>query len=209
MRRWLLSLCALFITLPTFAQVELTAGSWELADIAFFYPSTWDEPFAQQRSGFETLTIAQAFGNNPQARPPAIPFIQLTLIPFDETPPDLSATLREAVSSTGVSIEIELRRTFAGQEGIAVTGSSEDGVFYAEGRAVFLSDNQVLLMVGRGTTIQQASFSTLFNVVVNSVVSGADSEPIASTYGVLWHTERYPGDGETAFLNLQGLALHG
>jgi hypothetical protein len=209
-RIWMLAIFGL-ITLrtmsPAAAQADnLTPYSWDTANLALAYPADWDAPIVSELDGQISLQMAQTLADQPDTRPPGIPIINLTLIPNDIPGVDLTPYLTENFNGLGIIPVGSTASTLLGFDALITEGSSEDGLLFGLIRAVQLPDNSILLVAGRAVEAQRESFTQLFNNVADSIVLGAGSAPATPSYGVLWNTTRTAADGESAFLNLTGIA---
>jgi hypothetical protein len=185
---------------------KLTPYSWDDANLALAYPVDWDTPIANNQDGRLVLQMAQTLNDQPDTRPPGIPFITLSLLPNDIPDVDLTPYIAENFNGIGIMPVGSTASTLMGFDALTAEGSSTDGLLFGLMRAVELPDNQILLIAGRAIEAQHEAFTQLFNDVADSLVLGAGSEPVIPTYGVLWNTARTTADGESAFVNLASIA---
>jgi hypothetical protein len=100
--------------------------------------------------------------------------------------------------------------TLLERDAIVSNGTDRNSILFGLGRIALLETGETqsaLLIIGRASTAQRDTFTTLFNNVANSLVIGANRLTTAPEYGVLWHTESLPTDGANAFLDVRGLTL--
>lgn len=194
--------------IPTAAQTDnLTPYSWDDGNLALAYPSDWDTPIASSQDGRSVLQLAQTLNDQPDTRPPGIPFINLNLLPNDIPDVDLTPYIADGFKSIGIIPVGSTASTLLGFDALTAEGSSSDGLLFGLLRVVQLPDNGILLVIGRGVEAQHEAFTQLFNDVADSIVLGAGSEPVTPTYGVLWNTSRSAADGESAFTNVTSIAV--
>jgi hypothetical protein len=205
MRRLLIFLILMIVSgnlITAMAQTDnLTPYSWDDANLALAYPSDWDTPIASNQDGQPILQMAQTLNDQPDTRPPGIPFINLTLLPNDIPDADLTPYIAENFNKIGITPVGTTASTLLGFDALTAEGSSADKLLFGLMRAVELPDNRILLVTGRAAEAQHETFAQLFNDVADSIVLGAGSEPATPTYGVLWNTARTTADGESAFVN--------
>lgn len=209
MKKILAAALLLILALPVAAQITgALPYAWDAADLALAYPAGWDEPLEIQLEDRMTLQLAQVLVDAVDVRPPGVPYITLTVIPpaEDDAAPDLSALLQQALRDIDIRPTSEQPVRWLGVEGVAVRGSSADGLLYGVGQAVNLPVRGTVMIVGRGLVEQQDIVARFYNLVLSSVVLGANVRPTLPQYGVLWRAERTLADGEQAFLDLTGLA---
>ena len=189
------------------AQTDnLTPYSWDDANLALAYPVDWDTPIVSNQDGRLVLQMAQTLNDQPDTRPPGIPFINLSLLPNDIPDVDLTPYIAENFTGIGITPVGSTASTLMGFDALTAEGSSADGLLFGLMRAVALPDNRLLLVMGRAVEAQHEAFTQLFNDVADSIVLGAGSEPVTPTYGVLWNTARTTVDGENAFVNVSSIA---
>ncbi|MEO8607413.1 MAG: pre-peptidase C-terminal domain-containing protein [Chloroflexota bacterium] len=188
------------------AQADnLTPYSWDDANLALAYPADWDTPIASNPDGRLVLQLAQTLNDQPDTRPPGIPFINLSLLPNDIPDVDLTPYIAENFNGIGITPVGSTASTLIGFDALTAEGSSSDKLLFGLMRAVELPDNQILLVTGRAVEAQHEAFTQLFNDVVDSIVLGAESEPTVPTYGVLWNTGSTTADGESAFVDVSSI----
>lgn len=208
--RPLLVLCLLFaLAVSVGAQAAYAEYGWQEGDLALRYPLEWDEPLPQPGDdpARSTLLLAEAFAATPDARPPETPFVRVIRLWEATAESDLAAELQTALREIGITPGGTLPATLLEREALAAQGTNAAGTLFGLGRATLLDEGEgALLIVGRAAA-GRASFRTVFTVVSNSLTLGAAQTAPVPEYGVLWHTERSLADGETAFLDIGGLAL--
>ncbi len=223
MKRTLLILLVLALfTLSTLAQdAPPVPYTWDLAGVTFLYPSDWDEPLPEEEGEIPTLQLAEALVDTPEIRPPSIPQITFSLFfGADTTTGDFSPALQTALGAADLQASAAPTPiTLLNRDGQEIVGASSDGQFYGIGQAVAISDDLVLVVVGRTLEAQRESFERVYDLVTSSLASSTgaapegiedfteepDDEDITTAYGVLWRTQRTFDQGEDAFLNLIGL----
>src|SRR5690349_9390471 len=114
----LLMFCLLFL-LPIHAQEAFLDYRWEFGDLALRYPSNWDEPLQRfSTDGNQVmLLLAQDLVDNAE-RPPAIPFITISLLrglEADTLPYDV---LEDALQEMDIDPVGELPTSLFGEETI-------------------------------------------------------------------------------------------
>lgn len=210
MKRYFLLFTLIFLTFQVTAQSSFTEYSWTFADISFRYPSSWGEPvqrFATE-SGRVNMLLAQTAVDSPETRPPAIPFVTISLLREPSDDIDIYNELENDLEAVGIDPIGELPGTMLGRESLATRGISRDGEFFGIGQAIRLEDDSGFLIIyGRSTTAQRDNFVATFNAISNSVILSASNSAIQPEYGVLWHQNSNLLEGDDAFLDLGGIAL--
>lgn len=207
-RAAILLLLTWIFVIPAAAQSGgYTPYAWVEGDLALAYPAGWDVPVAGEENGLPALHLAQALAAAPETRPPGIPYITLTFFLNDNPETDPSVPLQAVLQAMGIAPGVGAPGVLLGFDAATLQGVSADEVLFGLGRAVWLTDNRILVIAGRSLAAQHETFTDLFNTVADSVVSGALSEPVLPAYGVLWHTTRTLADGEGAFVNLIGITI--
>jgi hypothetical protein len=208
MRRFLICFLLTFISGGLIAAQtdNFTPYSWDDANLALAYPGDWDTPIPSNQDGGLILQMAQTLNDQPDTRPPGIPFITLSLFPNDIPDVDLTPYIAENFNSIGITPVGSTASTLLGFDALTAEGKSADGLLFGLMRTVQLPDNRLLLVTGRAVEAQYEAFTQLFNDVADSIVLGAGSEPVTPTYGVLWNIARTTADGENAFVNLSSIA---
>jgi len=201
----------IFITgiLPVQAQETFIEFSWQAGDFALRYPGDWETPLplSQEEAGREVLRLAQISVAAPQTRPPAVPFINLILLLQPEGDNAPFALLEAELAALDILPANALPGRLIGREAQTTSGTDRAALLFGLGRVARLNSGEVLMVVGRAAAAQRESFTTTFNNVADSLVSGADTLTDAPQYGVLWHTETAASDGEHAFLDTRALIL--
>jgi len=185
---------------------DLVAYDWLESGLSLAYPAGWDEPLPGDADGRLVLDMAQTLVEAPDARPPGIPTIQLVLIDDAQAGANLANYLAEALQAAGIAPTAQTEATLVGSPGQEATGLSSDQTLFGVSRAAALVDGRVLVVTGRALALQQEAFLPIFDSVADSIVPGADFEPQAPSYGVLWHSARDPNADVEAFTNLAGAA---
>jgi hypothetical protein len=148
------------------------AYSWQEADLALLLPAAW-----AASPGLDDDLLRLELSNGTQAT------ITLTIHP--ETTPDggYLNLLQTAFASGGLAITEYRPRDLFGRPGLTARAVSRDQA--GVGRVGRLPDNRVLAVIGVNTAAN-AAFAPLFDLVVNSIVFGADSAPVPTSYRTLW-----------------------
>lgn len=188
MRRLLWCIMLLMWVWPVGAQGNFVEYIWEEADIALRYPAEWDAPLPESSIDFtqETLSLAQGLVASPATRPPAIPFITLTLLRDITDPQTAETRLREQLEAIGIEAGTPLPTTLANIEGIALNGSSADDLFVGTGRAIVSPQRGLLLVVGRSAAVSADAFTATFTALANSITFDVALGTAAPEYGALW-----------------------
>lgn len=194
----LISMWLIFI--PATAQYDISEFQWEVADIAFSYPGVWEEPFAVQRFGVETVIIAESDVLNDE-RAPEIPFILMTLTPNDGT--DLDTMLENSLRELDIQINREVSISVLDTTTNLASGTNRDASFFGMGSILRL-DSNILTIVGRVPAEQQDEFDTLFNVLMRSLARGQEFGAYVP-FGMVWSNAA--DEDDPAFYNLEGIAL--
>lgn len=183
--------------------------TWEATQLTLLIPSTWDDPITREDAGSVTLLLAQAFADQPDTRPPAIPLITLMNQPGTGAD-DIYGLMQNALLEIGIQ-PTGPRPTSLLQfdDALGTSGTSADGLLFGVGRAAVRSNGDVLIIIGRSASESRDSFNTLFETVADSLVEGNTAEVRVAEYGVIWHTERTLIDDETAFLDIIALGGYG
>lgn len=209
MRRVCLLLLILFTLLTSSVVAQssgYTAYRWTEGDLALAYPSGWDAPVTSEQNGLPALQIAQALANAPDTRPPGIPFITASFFLSDSPDSDVALPLQSVLQAMNIVPGDSVSGVLLGFDAVAAQGFSDDTSLFGLGRAARLADGRILVIAGRATAAQQETFAQALNTVADSLVQGAESEPVMPTYGVLWQTMRTLSDGEAAFVSLSAIA---
>jgi hypothetical protein len=185
---------------------DLLPYRWEEAGIDLGYPTGWDEPLPSEVNNRPTLDIAQTLVDSPEARPPGIPTLQLTLVEDALPDAELASLLAEQLQAAGITPAEQAAITLAQVEGLGATGLSTDQVLFGVSRAVQFPDNRILIVTGRALTVQRDVFLQIYEAVSASIVPGDDLEFSLPEYGVLWQAARNPAEDLNAFVNLAGAA---
>lgn len=209
MKRWIVLLIMLLFLMPIQAQEAFIDYRWEFGDLALRYPSTWDEPLQRfSTDGNQVmLMLAQNLVDDAN-RPPAIPFITVSLLRGLET----DALPYEALENALETIEInpigELPAALFGEAAIGSQGYSRDGLLFGLGRIHYLDEVRgSLLVVGRAPTTQRDEFVALFNSIANSITFSANQATNPPAYGILWHNNQDFVSGENALLDIVSMTL--
>jgi len=201
MRRLLILIGVWMVLVPVTAQYDILEFRWDIADVALSYPATWEEPFAVQQFGVETVILAESDARNPE-REPEIPVIVITLIPATETDP--MSQLESRLSDFNIGIDRMLSTSvLINDDAPLASGISRDNNFFGMGTSIQLGDN-ILTIVGRVPVDQQQQFESIFNVVTRSMVlSGEFGNSV--TYGVVWGN--IADEDDFTFIELQDIAI--
>src|SRR5687767_5656456 len=102
MKRFILLLILLLFLVPLEAQEAFIDYRWEFGDLAFRYPSNWDEPVQRfSTDGNQVmLMLAQDLVDDAN-RPPAIPFITLSLLRESDIEP--YEALEDSLEEIGIN----------------------------------------------------------------------------------------------------------
>lgn len=207
----------LLMTMPVVAQNTFTEYVWQAGDVAFQYPASWDAPLEAEdpEANSTNLFLAQTLVDQPDTRPPAIPFITLSIVrpaePSEDADEDTEPLvpydlLANALDSVGITAVAELPSTLFDRQSVATRGTSTDGEFIGLGQAIELeTDDAVLIVYGRAPAVQQQNFTLIFNALTTSLTRTQTT--LQPEYGVLWHESRTLEDENNAFLSLAGLAV--
>ncbi|MEO1162783.1 MAG: hypothetical protein AAFV98_03280 [Chloroflexota bacterium] len=205
----------LLMTVSAVAQNTFTEYAWQAGGIAFQYPASWDEPLEAEvpEVNRTNLFLAQTLVDQPDTRPPAIPFITLSIVRPSE--PDENGVIEPLVpydilendlDSAGITAVGELPATLFGRQSVATRGASSDGELIGLGQAIELqTENAVLVIYGRAPAVQQDNFTLLFSTLTTSLSLTQTTEQ--PEYGILWHESRTLQDATNAFVTLAGLAI--
>jgi hypothetical protein len=207
----LFGLMLLCMIKPVFGQEAFTEYRWLDADLALRYPADWDEPLAlvNSETGASVLQMAQDSVTDPN-RPPAIPIITLIIFPDVLPETDLYGLMETELQAIDIRPIGPVPGTLLERDAIVTNGTDRNSILFGLGRISLLETGDMqsaLLIIGRASTAQRDTFTTLFNNVANSLVIGANRLTTAPEYGVLWHTQSLPTDGANAFLDVRGLTL--
>jgi hypothetical protein len=190
------------IVLPLSAQLDVDEFRWDLADLAFSYPASWDEPFAVQRFGVESVFLAESDSRDPE-RAPEVPIITLTLRPAEEA--DISTVLQEQLAELDLQSATTIPTTLLDEPAVWTRGNSRDGLFFGMGISLQLKGN-ILSIVGRVPSEQTTQFQYIFDVLTRSLVQGGDFGDFVP-FGIIWNNSAGLHDGDTAFTDLRAIAL--
>ncbi len=158
------------------AQETTVSYAWEAGDLALIAPSGWELPFATVVGENPTLYLAPfTAAIPPEARALSTPGITLSLIETESQPEDVAYDVLAAQLTPATSLP--LAAPLANQTGVRVTGIRADGVLFGISRAAWLEDGRVLMITGRALVTAQASFLSLYEVIVSSLVVGASTSP--------------------------------
>jgi len=202
LRRLVLILGLFTIALPLSAQLDTDDYRWDLADIAFSYPASWDEPFPVQRFGIESLILAESETRSAD-RAPEIPFIVFGLHPAIET--DVTTILQEQITALDIQPDITIPATLLNQPAIWIQGNSRDDLFFGIGISIQWGDN-ILSIVGRSPSEQTLTFQYIFDVLIRSVLQGDEFGEYVP-FGVVWNNSAEITDGDITFIDLSAIAL--
>jgi hypothetical protein len=205
----ILSFFLLFL-LPIQAQESFLDYRWEFGDLALRYPSNWDEPLQRfSTDGSQVmLMLAQNLVDSPDTRPPAVPFITLSLLRSlsDDTTP--YKELENALQAIDIDPVGELPTVLFGEATIGTQGYSLDGLLFGIGRIQYLDEERgTLLIIGRAPAAQRDEFVALFDGLANSITLSASQATTPPAFGVLWHRSQDFSDGENALLDISALTL--
>jgi hypothetical protein len=209
MKRLVLLMFFLFMLLPIQAQEAFLDYRWEFGDLALRYPSNWDEPLQRfSTDGNQVmLMLAQDLVDSAE-RPPAIPFITISLLrglASDAIPYEI---LEDALQEMDIDPVGELPTSLFGEETIGTQGYSLDGLLFGIGRIHYLDETRgTLLITGRAPAAQRDEFVALFNGIANSITLSASQATTPPVFGVLWHKSDDFSDGENALLDIAALTL--
>jgi hypothetical protein len=209
MKRIVLFTLLFLFLVPLQAQEAFVDYRWEFGDLAFRYPSNWDEPVQRfSTDGNQVmLMLAQDLVDDAN-RPPAIPIITLSLlrgleegtVPYDE--------LENALEALDINPVGELPTTLFGEASIGTQGYSRDNLLFGIGRIHYLDEARgTLLIVGRAPTAQRDEFTALFNSLANSITLSASQATIEPSYGILWQHQQTFATGENALLDIVSMTL--
>jgi hypothetical protein len=201
-RRLLLLIGLFIITFPLLAQFDTADYRWDLIDVAFSYPVSWDEPFPVQRFGVESLILAESDTRNPE-RAPEIPLIILALHPAENT--DITTILQERIAEIDIQPSITIPANLLDQSAMWAQGNSRDGAFFGIGMSLEFGDNN-LSIVGRSPSEQTAQLKTIFDILTRSLVQGKDFGEFVP-FGIVWDNSAGIRDGKSAFTDLRAIAL--
>ncbi len=206
----LFGLIGLVFIQTTWAQESnLIPYTWADVGLTISYPADWDEPLpGVSDDGRLTLSMAQTLVDSPDARPPGIPIITLSILPPSAPVDDFTPLMTEELDSLSITVtptDISTS-TLAGQDGQSAEGVSDDGLLLGFARATALPDGTVLLVTGRAPEARRVDFTELFNAVADSITLDEVSSTARPIYGVVWNTTRTVADGDDAFVTLTGAA---
>lgn len=192
------------------AQTDTLPFDWAEAEIALVYPADWERPVATvSADGHPTLLLAGVLAAEPDRRPANTRSITLTLI--SDTPPttDPAGLIETQLAAQGTPPSAApIGTRFVDTSGVAVSGTSPDGTIIGLGRGVRFDDGRALIMTGRAPLDERSAFVRQFDTVAASIEPLGEAAPAAPSYGVRWVTLSTRADGETAFIDLVGLAYH-
>jgi len=209
-KRWLWFVLLALLTIPSLAQESFTEYNWTFADISFRYPVSWDEPVQrfETETGRVNILLAQTLVDSPETRPPAIPFITISLLREVTEETDIYSELENDLETAGINPIGALPGSMFGEESVATRGLSNDGTLFGIGQGIELDDGRgILIIYGRTGAVQRDSFVTLFNAVSNSLNLSASGGAAQPEYGVLWHQSGDIVDATDAYLNPGGIAI--
>lgn len=210
MKRFLWFVLLALLTIPVLAQDNFTQYSWTFVDISLRYPSSWDEPVQrfETETGRVNLLLAQTLVDSPDTRPPAIPFITVSLLREVTEETDIYSEIENDLGAIGINAIGALPGNLLGAESVATRGLSNDGELFGIAQGIELDDGRgILIIYGRTGVAQRDSFVALFNAISNSLNPAASGGAAQPEYGVLWHQSRTIVDPTNAYLNLGGIAL--
>lgn len=176
------------------AQETFEEFRWYEGDMALRYPAGWQNPLSAVVDNYPTLHL-QADDDTR---------IVLSVRPPLATDTDLYAVLAEAMRTLDILPTGPLPARLLDVEGVGAVGVHAGGLLYGVGRIVS-TDEQTIILVGRGSREERAEFTGLFDNLANSLLVGADSVIAPLHYGVLWSIESYPFDGDEGFIDGEGL----
>jgi len=200
-RRLLFILSFGLFIFPASAQYDIADYRWELANLAFSYPATWEAPFAVQRFGIETLLLAQSEVNNPE-RAPEIPIIEMTLQSLDEI--DINRHLDNRLGELDIQSDESILMTVFNTTISVTQGTNRDESFFGMGTLIPL-DNQILTIVGRVPIAQQHIFKSQFNILLRSMARGANFGALVP-FRLVWRT--IPDVNADAFTQIDAIAIN-
>ncbi len=225
MKRCMMILLLLLVfAFPALAQdAPPIPYTWDLAGVTFLYPSDWDTPATVEIGNTPTLQLAEVLAATPEIRPPAIAQITISLVSgVDASTGDLTPLLQTALGEVGLQASAPATPiTLLNGDGQEIVAASSDNGFYGIAQAVVVTDGSALVIVGRALEAQRERFEPVYNLVSSSLAASTgvtppqvvdedfeepDNEDIATSYGILWRSQRSFDQGEDAFLNLVGLA---
>ncbi|MGJ3240967.1 MAG: hypothetical protein ACFE0Q_19820 [Anaerolineae bacterium] len=206
---WIIS-ALLCITISANAQERFTDYSWTFSEVAFRYPASWEEPLQrfETENGRVNLSLAQTSVDAPETRPPAIPFVTLSILRenLDEITP--YQALADSLRAVNINPIGALPGTLLDEQSIATRGTSSDGQLFGMGQALNLPDGRGLLLIyGRASSAQRDNFVGIFNAISNSVTLRASSD--TPQYGVLWHQTSTRLDADSSYLDLVDIEFNG
>ncbi len=197
---FLFGLC-LFI-LPVSAQFDTSDFRWELIDVAFSYPAHWDEPFAVQRFGIESVLMAESDVRDAE-RPLEIPTITVTIRPDDGT--NLNLYLEDGLTELAIQPNITMPANLLDTDAILAQGVSRDELFFGMGIVASI-DGNILMVDGHSPVEQSRQFKSIFDVVISSMVKGqiyGQSLP----YGIVWDNFSEDITDDSPFTILEAIQL--
>lgn len=201
-RRLLFLITLALLTMPLSAQYDILDFRWELTDLAFSYPAAWDEPFAVQRFGIESVLLAESDVRDAE-RPAEIPYITLELHPITETDP--ATLLQERLAENSIQPTLTIPTIILDRDGLWAQGSSRDGTLFGMGASVQLGDNLVII-IGRTPIDQSVQFEYSFDLLIRSLSSGQAFGDLVP-FGLVWSNTTDDSEGDAAFTNLSAVKL--
>lgn len=202
LRQFLLFISLLTFALPLHAQYDILDFHWQLTDIGFSYPATWDEPFAVQQFGVESVVLAQSDARNPE-RAPEVPLISLALLPSEER--GTETVLHERMVEFNINPSVTIPTTILNQDGIRARGASRDESFIGQGAAIPW-DDMILTIVGRAPTEQASLFNYNFDIVIRSLAQNQTFGEIVP-FGLVWSNHTTIDEEAVAFTSISGVTL--
>lgn len=201
-RRLLFLITFSLLTMPLSAQYDILDFRWELTDLAFSYPAAWDEPFAVQRFGIESVLLAESDVRDAE-RPAEIPYITLELHPIAETDP--ATLLQDRLAENTILPTLTIPTTILDRNGLRSQGASRDGTFFGMGASVQLGDN-IMIIIGRTAIDQSVQFEYSFDLLIRSLTSGQAFGDLVP-FGLVWSNTTDDSEGDAAFTNLSAIKL--
>lgn len=206
-RRILILMCFWLVSIPLSAQLDTTDYAWEFAGVAFSYPTDWDEPFAVQRAGIESLLIAESDVQNPD-RAPEIPSIILAIVPSPDTSASgLTTALQDRLAEFNIIPAITIPSQLLDQEAIWMKGESRDGGFFGTGMATALVGENILTVIAISPAERASEIESFFNHLTLSLTRGTIDDVAYIPFGIAWDTDATLQNGATAFVNLKAITL--
>ena len=182
-----LALLLLAFAASASAQSDVEPFAWEDGDLAFFYPTNWDNAYAfTDDAGHPALELAQVSAAEPQVRPPAAQTMRLTILP-DVADDAFADTLRAALAAQDTpAAEEPTEAQIGGSFGLGLSGTSADTLLAGVGRIARLQDGRALLLTGRTLAGTRDAFLQIFETTATTIAPGAGNLSIEAGYAVEW-----------------------